>query len=141
MAFDKFNGVDLSHIAHFARLLPITLLGVDTMEGLTNLLMDMGVVHFNLPCNDNAVLLELAARLRREREKKKAKMTDMAEDEESLLDDLRSTMRRRPFKAKLRHPETMVKDITTVYDMCMDESVTLEPDFLSLMFKKNSFDQ
>ena len=111
------------------------------MEGLTNLLMNMGVVHFNLPCNDNAVLLELAARLRREREKNKAKMTDVAEDEESLLDDLRTTMRRRPFKAKLRHPETMVKDITTVYDMCMDESVTLEPDFLSLIFKKNSFDQ
>lgn len=74
----------------------------------------------NLPCNDNAVLLEIAARLRGEREKKEAKMTDITEDEESLLDDLRTTLRRRPFKAKLRHPKTMVKDITTVYDTVYD---------------------
>ena len=142
-AFDKsiFNSVDLSHIAHFAQLLSITLLGVDTMEGLTKLMMDMGVVHLNLPCNDNAVLLELAARLRREREKKEANMIDITEDEESLLDDLRTTLRRRPFKAKLRHPKTMVKDITTVYDMSVDDSVTLGPDFLRLMFTKNTFDQ
>ena len=123
----------------------VTLLGVETKEGLSKLMMDMGVDHLNLACSDNAVLLELAVRLRHEREKNKANMTERAEDEDNEktnLDDLRTILRRRPFKAKLRHPKTMVRDIATVYGMYMDsESMTFEPDFRSQMFANNTRDQ
>ena len=82
------------------------------MEGLSQLIMDMGVVHLNLPCNDNAVLMELAVRLRQERKKKQADVVEIGQEEErqkSSFDNLRATLRRKPFKAKLRHPKRMVR--------------------------------
>lgn len=80
------------------------------MEGLSELMMRTGVVHLDLRCNDNAVLMELAARLRQERKRKQKKVEEKDEAEKSAsLDNLRTTLRRKPFKAKLRHPKTMVK--------------------------------
>lgn len=85
--------------------------GVDTVEGLSSLMINTGVVHLYLPCNDNAVLLELSERLRKRRWKKRANMTVVEEDDEKKisLDNLRTTLRRKPFKAKFRHPRTMVR--------------------------------
>ena len=68
-----------------------------------------GVVNLHLPSNDNAVLHELAERLRNAKWKKRANQTELVEDEDNL-DDLRATMRRKPFKAKFRHPKTMVRE-------------------------------
>ena len=79
------------------------------MEGLSDLMMKLGVVDQNLRCNDNAVLMELAERLI-----KVGKAKDEADQEKnqrkSSLGNLRSTLRSRKktFKAKLRHPKTMV---------------------------------
>lgn len=84
-------------------------LGVDTMEGLSRLIMTSGVVSLYLPCNDNAVLLELADRVRQEKWKKKANETVMVEDDVTV-DRLRTTLRREPFKAKFRNPKVMVRE-------------------------------
>lgn len=82
------------------------------MEGLSELMMSTGVVNLYLPCNDNAVLLELAVRLRQERRRKQANMTEIVEEDDeeksTSFDNLRTTLRRKPFKAKFRHPKTMV---------------------------------
>lgn len=81
------------------------------MEGLSELLINTGVVHLHLPSNDNAVLMELTVRLREEKTKKQQNMGEEAEadkDKGASFDNLRRTLRRRPFKAKLRHPKIMV---------------------------------
>ncbi|KAL9984788.1 hypothetical protein ACROYT_G007121 [Oculina patagonica] len=82
------------------------LTGVDTKEGLCNLMIKSGVVHLYLPSSDNAVLHELADRLRNAKWKKSANQTELVEGDDNL-DNLRATMRRKPFKAKFRHPKTM----------------------------------
>lgn len=81
------------------------------MEGLSGLMMNAGVVHLQLPSNDNAVLMELAVRLRQEKNKKQENMEQEAEadkDKGDSFDNLRTTLRRRPLKAKFKHPKTMV---------------------------------
>ncbi|XP_022786508.1 uncharacterized protein LOC111326716 [Stylophora pistillata] len=82
---------------------------VETKEGLCRLLINTGVVHFHLPCNDNAVLLELADRLKLGKYRKEGNVTVVEEEDEkaSSFSDLRTTLRRKPFKAKFKHPETM----------------------------------
>lgn len=79
------------------------------MEGLSRLIITSGVVSLYLPCNDNAVLLELAERLRKNKWKKRANKTVLVEDDDNI-DNLRATLRRKPFKAKFRHPKTMVRE-------------------------------
>ena len=83
------------------------------MEGLSDLMSDIGVVHLNLRCNDNAVLMELADRLKKTRREKRANIiteeTIQEEDEQkSSLENLRKTLRRKQFKAKFRRPKVMV---------------------------------
>lgn len=96
------------------QLLSLLCLGVDTMEGLSRLMIKSGVVHLYLPTNDNAVLHELAERLRKVKWKRKANQT-MLEEEEDNLDNLRATIRRQPFKAKFKHPKTMVSEPTRCF--------------------------
>lgn len=91
-------------------LFSLLCLGVDTKEGLSKLLIKSGVVHLYLPSNDNAVLHELADRLRKATWKKRANQTELVEGDDNL-DNLRATMRRKPFKAKFRHPKTMVREL------------------------------
>ncbi|XP_068741933.1 WD repeat-containing protein 87-like [Montipora capricornis] len=92
-----------------------TLTGVDTMEGLSDLMSGIGVVHLNLRCNDNAVLMELADRLKKTRREKRANITEetiQEEDEQkSSLENLRKTLRRKQFKAKFRRPKVMSRKI------------------------------
>ena len=55
--------------------------------------------------------MELAVRLRQEKSKKQENMEQEAEankDKGDSFDNLRTTLRRRPFKAKFKHPKTMV---------------------------------
>lgn len=73
------------------------------MEGLSRLIITSGVVSLYLPCNDNAVLLELVDRIKQNKWKKRANKTVLVEDDDNI-DNLRTTLRRRPFKAKFRHP-------------------------------------
>ena len=73
------------------------------MEGLSRLIITSGVVSLYLPCNDNAVLLELVDRMNMNKWKKRANNTVLVEDDDNI-DNLRTTLRRRPFKAKFRHP-------------------------------------
>ena len=79
------------------------------MEGLSRLIMTSGMVSMYLPCNDNAVLLELADRVRQAKWKKKANETVLVEDDVTV-DHLRTTLRRKPFKAKFRNPKVMVRE-------------------------------
>lgn len=97
-------------------LFSLLCLGVDTMEGLSRLMIRCGVVHLYLPTNDNAVLHELAERLRKVKWKRKANQT-VLEEEEYNLDNLRATIRRKPFKAKLRHPKKMVSKPSRFFDL------------------------
>ena len=92
---------------------------MDTKEGLCRLLINTGVVNTYLTCNDNAVLLELAERLRR-KYGQKANVTVVEEDDEEVSPpsdlrntdlrntDLRNTLKRKPFKANFKQPITMV---------------------------------
>lgn len=80
------------------------------MEGLSDFMTKIGVVHLNLRCNDNAVLMELAERLRNAGKAKKEE--DHEKDQrKSSLGNLRSTLRRKPFKAKFRRPKAMVNEV------------------------------
>ena len=80
------------------------------MEGLSRLIITSGVVSLYLPCNDNAVLLELVDRMRVNKWKKRANNTVLVDDDDNI-DNLRATLRRRPFKAKFRHPpKIMVRE-------------------------------
>ena len=80
------------------------------MEGLSDFMMKIGVVHLNLRCNDNAVLMELAERLKNAGKAKKEE--DQEKDQrKSSLGNLRSTLRRKPFKAKFRRPKAMVNEV------------------------------
>ena len=80
------------------------------MEGLSSLIMTSGVVSLYLPCNDYAVLLELVDRMRISKWKKTANKTVLVEDDDDT-DTLRTTLRKKPFKAKFRHPaKIMVRE-------------------------------
>lgn len=80
------------------------------MEGLSRLIITSGVVSLYLPCNDNAVLLELVDRMQINKWKKRANKTVLVEDDDNI-DNLRTLLRRRPFKAKFRHPaKIMVRE-------------------------------
>ena len=79
------------------------------MEGLSHLIITSGVVSLYLPCNDNAVLLELVDRMRQEKWKKRANKTVLVEDDD-IIENVRTTLRRKPFKAKFRHPKVMVRE-------------------------------
>lgn len=80
------------------------------MEGLSRLIITSGVVSLYLPCNDNAVLLELVDRMQINKWKKRANKTVLVEDDDNI-DKLRTLLRRRPFKAKFRHPaKIMVRE-------------------------------
>lgn len=89
---------------------------MDTKEGLCRLLINTGVVNTYLTCNDNAVLLELAERLRR-KYGQKANVAVVEEDDEEVSPpsdlrntDLRNTLKRKPFKANFKQPITMVSN-------------------------------
>ena len=90
---------------------------MDTKEGLCRLLINTGGVNTYLTCNDNAVLLELAERLRR-KYGQKANVTVVEEDDEEVSPpsdlrntDLRNTLKRKPFKANFKQPITMVSNL------------------------------
>lgn len=84
---------------------------MDTKEGLCRLLINTGVVNTYLTCNDNAVLLELAERLRR-KYGQKTNVTVVEEDDEEVSppSDLRNTLKRKPFEANFKQPITMVSN-------------------------------
>ena len=88
------------------------------MEGLSRLIITSGVVSLYLPCNDNAVLLELVDRIRINKWKKTANKTEVVEDDDDI-DNLRTTLRRTPFKAKFRHPpKIMVREPDWFFISC-----------------------
>ena len=87
--------------------------GVVDKEGLSKLIIKTGVVHLYLPSGDNAVLMELAERLGvtrfGERRRKKHRTAEDSAKKMSPLGNLRKTMMKTPFKAKLRRPRFKVR--------------------------------